>query len=107
VAGGIGVDKEFVESILVPQVMLYGFLGFTPGVDGFRINPRLPKDWPSLTITRIHFHEQVLTLKVTQEKKIIISGTESSDEMLVIEAPEGFDVSAQGVTVQVKRLKTK
>ena len=107
VAGGIGVDKEFVESILVPQVMLYGFLGFTPGIDGFRINPRLPKDWPSLTINRIHFHEQVLTIKVTQEKKIIISGTESSDEILVIEAPEGFDVSAQGMSVQVKRLKTK
>ena len=28
VAGGLGLDREFFESILVPQVMLYGFLGF-------------------------------------------------------------------------------
>ena len=32
---------EFIESLLVPQVMLYGFLGFEPGVEGFRLAPRL------------------------------------------------------------------
>jgi len=30
VPGGLGLDREFFESILVPQVMLYGFLGFEP-----------------------------------------------------------------------------
>ena len=27
-AGGLGLDAEFFESVLVPQVMLEGFLGF-------------------------------------------------------------------------------
>ena len=64
VPGGLGLDKEFFESILVPQVMLYGFLGFQPTADGCTISPRLPADWPSLTITRIHLHDHVLDVKV-------------------------------------------
>ncbi len=60
--GGLGLDQEFLESVLVPQVMLYGFLGFNPTADGFDLNPRLPRDWPSLTITRIHIHDHVLDL---------------------------------------------
>ena len=44
VAGGLGLDKEFFESILVPQVMLYGFLGLHPTADGCTIDPRLPSD---------------------------------------------------------------
>ncbi len=34
--------------------MLYGFLGLEPTPTGFTIDPRLPKDWPGLTITGIH-----------------------------------------------------
>jgi len=49
--GGLGCDKEFYESILVPQIMIDGFLGFRPRYDGFEIHPRLPTDWPSLTVT--------------------------------------------------------
>lgn len=60
VSGGLGLDREFFESVLVPQVMLYGFLGFTPTSDGATIAPRLPSDWPSLTLTRIHLHDRVL-----------------------------------------------
>jgi hypothetical protein len=68
VAGGLGLDKEFFESILVPQVMLYGFMGLRPNVDGFSIDPHLPSDWPELTITRIHLHDAVLDIKVQQPK---------------------------------------
>ena len=64
VPGGLGLDKEFFESILVPQVMLYGFLGFQPTADGCEIAPRLPADWPSLSITRIHLHDHVLDVLV-------------------------------------------
>jgi hypothetical protein len=104
VAGGIGVDKEFMESILVPQVMLYGFLGFTPGLDGFSVNPDLPDDWSSLTINRIHFHKYILTIKVSKDKKIMISGTGPSDELLFVEAPDGYSVSAtDGISIRVNR----
>jgi hypothetical protein len=60
--GGLGLDQEFFESVLVPQVMLYGFLGFEPTIDGYRISPRLPSSWPSLTITNIHIGNEVLDI---------------------------------------------
>jgi hypothetical protein len=69
VPGGLGLDKEFFESILVPQVMLYGFMGLRPTPDGFSIDPRLPRDWPELTITRIHLHEHVLDITVRPPKE--------------------------------------
>ena len=64
--GGLGLDQEFLESVLVPQVMLYGFLGFRPTPEGFEVNPRLPEAWPSLTITGIHVHD--LVIDVTAER---------------------------------------
>jgi len=67
-AGGLGVDKEFFESVLVPQVMIYGFMGFQPMIDGFSINPKLPTNWPSLTITKINLHGNVLDIKVSRKK---------------------------------------
>ena len=66
--GGLGMDKEFIESILLPQVMLYGFMGFEPEFDGFKINPRLPRDWPSLTITRVKFQDAVLELSASKDR---------------------------------------
>jgi hypothetical protein len=86
VAGGLGLDKEFFESILVPQVMLYGFLGFHPTPDGFRIAPQLPADWPQLTITRIHLHSHVLDITASaKDKTITLAGTGPSDETIAID----------------------
>jgi hypothetical protein len=66
-AGGLGLDHEFLESVLVPQIMLYGFLGFRPTADGFELNPQLPSDWPSLTVKDIHWGDHVLTITVDRE----------------------------------------
>jgi hypothetical protein len=66
VPGGLGLDREFFESVLVPQVMLYGFLGFQPTAEGCTISPRLPSDWPALTITRIHLHDHVLDVSASE-----------------------------------------
>ncbi len=68
-AGGLGLDQEFFESALVSQVMLYGFLGFAPRGDGFRLNPRLPSEWPELVVDRIRF--QNLTLRVRAARGLI------------------------------------
>jgi hypothetical protein len=65
-AGGLGIDQEFLESVLVPQIMLYGFLGFDPHGETFQVKPRLPSHWPSLKITGIHFHDQVLDITAFQ-----------------------------------------
>ncbi len=61
--GGLGMDHEFFESVLVPQVMLYGFLGFRPALDGFSLHPHLPRDWPSLRIDAIRFHNATLSIE--------------------------------------------
>ncbi len=73
-AGALGLDAEFFESILAPQIMIDGFLGFRPRADGFELNPRLPKDWPELTITRIHLHR--ITLYVTASTSTITLATQ-------------------------------
>jgi hypothetical protein len=65
--GGLGLDAEFFESVMVPQVMLKGFLGFAPRSDGFELNPKLPSDWPELTITNIRFQDVVLTIRATPD----------------------------------------
>lgn len=68
--GGLGLDHEFLESVLVPQVMLYGFLGFEATPEGYSLNPRLPGDWPSLTITGIRFHDQVLDITAHRDGRV-------------------------------------
>lgn len=68
--GGLGMDVEFLESVLVPQVMLQGFLGFTPGPDGYTIKPKLPADWPELTVSGIRFHDQILDITVRENGTI-------------------------------------
>ncbi|HZZ41817.1 MAG TPA: glycosyl hydrolase family 65 protein [Tepidisphaeraceae bacterium] len=87
VAGGLGLDREFFESVLTPNIILYGFLGLHPTPSGISINPHLPKDWPSLTITRIHLHDQVLSVTATASR-IAITGFHPSDTPLDIQPPD-------------------
>jgi hypothetical protein len=87
--GGIGLDMEFFESVLVPQVMLYGFMGFEPTIDGFRIRPRLPKGWPELRITRVHLHDVVLELGARSDGTVMIQADRPSGLAMVIELPAG------------------
>ena len=91
VPGGLGLDREFFESILVPQVMLYGFLGFQPTAAGCEISPRLPADWPALTVTRIHLHDHVLSVAV--DGKSIRVQDDNPDADLQIIAPAGWSVT--------------
>jgi hypothetical protein len=87
--GGLGIDCEFFESILVPQIMIHGFLGFKPRGDGFEINPRLPKDWPKLEITRIHFHRFILDVAATATTITIETRKGSSDYPIFAYLPVG------------------
>jgi hypothetical protein len=87
-AGGLGIDQEFFESILVPQIITDGFLGLRPLVDGIILNPRLPKDWPSLSVTGIRWHDMVFDIEAT-ERQIIIAARENRDADTRIVLPEG------------------
>jgi hypothetical protein len=61
--GGLGLDAEFFESVMVPQTLLYGFLGFEPATDGFFINPILPAKLPSLAIKGIAWHNLIMDIE--------------------------------------------
>lgn len=77
-AGGLGLDFEFVESILVPQTLLYGFLGFNPRIDAIELNPRLPTAWPSLTVNGIHWQGHVINVTASSQSltlDLVASGT--------------------------------
>ena len=105
VPGGLGLDKEFFESILVPQVMLYGFLGFEPTPAGFKIQPRLPKDWPELAITRLHLHDQVITLGAAADGKITVRADRASELPVVIQLPRGtWQTEAPGARLEADRV---
>lgn len=83
--GGLGLDEEFLESVLVPQVMHYGFLGFQPTADGFSIDPKLPSDWPSLTVTRIHIHDYIVDITAYQDGRVTVSPTTSGKTPLAVQ----------------------
>jgi hypothetical protein len=87
IPGGLGLDKEFFESILVPQVMLYGFLGLHPTAAGFSIAPRLPSDWKELSITRIHLHGHVLDIRVTADTIDVTDHNPAAAPLLIGHAP--------------------
>ncbi|HEX4414771.1 MAG TPA: glycosyl hydrolase family 65 protein [Lacipirellulaceae bacterium] len=93
-AGGLGLDKEFIESVLAPQVMLYGFLGFHPTYDGFEIAPQLPKDWPELTVTRVHLHDRVLNVSVDSKGALRIDGDDSTGSEIVVHAPASIRLTS-------------
>ena len=91
--GGLGMDKEFFESVLLPQVMLYGFLGFTPEPGGFHIEPRLPTKWPSLTVTRIAVQDSVLDVTAKPKSLEIACRKASSKPLLVSLAPGSWQLT--------------
>jgi hypothetical protein len=88
-AGGLGLDREFFESLLVPQIMLRGFLGFAPTVDGCVIDPKLPKDFPSLTIDRIRVKGLVLAVTASADAIVVRKISGDSNGLFTIAAP-GF-----------------
>ena len=105
IPGGLGIDREFFESILVPQIMLYGFLGFEPTPSGFRIHPRLPKTWPEAKITRVHLHDVVLDLTVKADGTIVLNTDRASGLPVVIELPRGqWQTKAPGARIEGSRV---
>lgn len=86
--GGLGIDCEFRESILVPQVVIRGFLGFKLTATGFSINPALPSTWSELTVNRIHLHDLVLTVGATRSA-ITVTREGAASEPFHIELPPG------------------
>jgi hypothetical protein len=105
VPGGLGLDKEFFESVLVPQVMLYAFLGFEPTPGGFKAHPRLPKDWLELKITRVHLHDMVMNVTVKAKGTIALQTDYPSASPMVVELSQGsWQTPAPGARVEGQRV---
>ena len=84
--GGLGIDEEFMESVLVPQVMLYGFLGFEPTAEGCRIAPQLPSTWPELTVTAIRIHDSQIEVTARRDGSVTVRRRAAGTSPLAIEA---------------------
>ena len=92
-AGGLGFDDEFIETVLVPQVMLYGFAGFNPSLNGFALDPKLPEQWPSLTIRDIRFHGNIrLEMELSNDRVIIQCSSGPIPDHLTVEMPKGWSL---------------
>lgn len=107
-AGGLGMDMEFFESVLVPQVMLYGFLGFQPASDGFSIQPNLPSAWKELRIDRIRWREVTLDIAASRDSiRIVKEG--DTDEPVALHLPKrawkitAVDLSGRQVEPRIVR----
>jgi cellobiose phosphorylase len=59
--------------------MLYGVLGFQATAEGYELHPRVPKDWPSLTISGIRFHDQVLDITAYADGRVETKPSECCD----------------------------
>ncbi len=89
--GGLGIDAEFIESVLLPQVMIYGFLGYKSNLNGFEINPNLPTNWPSLSIDRIFAHNSLISIFATTNE-IKISTEIMKDNLFVFPPHDRWEV---------------
>ncbi|MCL2519123.1 MAG: hypothetical protein FWF15_11220, partial [Oscillospiraceae bacterium] len=90
-AGGLGIDNEFLETILLPQIMIHGFLGLNAANDKIIFNPRLPNALPSLEITRIHYRSLVFDALV-KDQQISVKVHEGRDDDMRFEVPEGWEL---------------
>jgi len=84
-AGGLGLDHEFKESVLVPQVMLAGFMGLRPTPTGFSLAPRLPADWPALKLTGIEVHGYVVDVQAWRDGRVLVTPVQNGAKPLEVE----------------------
>jgi cellobiose phosphorylase len=90
-AGGLGILYEFFESIMVPQIMLYGFLGLKAEAGRILLDPAIPSEPGKLKVTGIRYHGTVFDIEV-KDNEIVVAVRSGDAAALVIEAPEEFKV---------------
>lgn len=67
-AGGLGLDREFMESLLVPTAFLYGFMGVDSREDGvLDVRPNLPSAWLWASVTNARFQGLPFELLVRRD----------------------------------------
>ncbi|MBN1900380.1 hypothetical protein JW926_03530 [Candidatus Sumerlaeota bacterium] len=109
-AGGLGVDREFTESALVPQIILDGFLGFSPRGDGFCLNPEFPSEWREIAMDGICLHGIELEIKATTSSIKITRKDAYADPMYIRLPREEWSmilISPNGIATRIKTFMTR
>lgn len=89
--GGLGLDKEFYESVMLPSVLIYGFLGLEPGPAGLIAKPLLPSEWPTLTVGNIVYRDWHFGLTADPTGKTLTAKVlEGNADTLQIGVPDGW-----------------
>lgn len=95
-AGGLGLDCEFFESVMVPRAVIEGFLGMQPTVQGLVIQPALPAGWPELEVANVQVQGQRLRVRATPEQ-IEVERLAGSEPL-----PEPFIITSGGVKIPLQ-----
>jgi hypothetical protein len=82
-AGGLGLDEEFLESALVPAILVDGFLGWEPRLDGALLRPRLPGNWPSLKVRNLRFHGTSIDVEAKQDGSLRIEAPKDHPDWMI------------------------
>ncbi len=88
-AGGIGIDHEFYESILIPSIVVYGFMGLEPGTDELAIRPSLPKDCPKMGISNLLYQGCRIDV-VVSESQIELQLNDEASRTITIHLDAGW-----------------
>lgn len=104
--GGLGLDCEFFESVLVGHFMLDGFLGFRPRPNGVEIKPQLPDAWEQLKITRIAYRGAVLDVTASRDWIRVDCRQGSADPVALKTAWRTMVVRVGGLEESVTQLRT-
>ena len=64
-AGGVGIDEEFYESVLVPAIILDGFIGFSVRPDGFDLHPHHPAGVKNLMVSNVAYRDLLWDIEAT------------------------------------------
>lgn len=84
--GGLGCDQEFLESGLVPHVLVEGFLGLAPTAQGFALMPRLPTAWSALTVRGLHVHGSVVNVQALAGGQVEVTLVTPGERSLCVSA---------------------
>jgi len=63
--GGLGIQQEFFESVMIARLPIEGFAGFRPRPDGLTLKPRLPSHWPELSVGPLRWRGLSVDLRIT------------------------------------------
>ena len=62
------MDAEFVESSLLPSIVVYGFMGIVAGPQGLTIHPCLPAACPEMGLDSILYHAARINVRVREDE---------------------------------------